>query len=51
MDLLREPAEDDVRERPRDALDQSAVLELPEALALTDVDDQIRTATETFYQA
>jgi putative transposase len=33
------------------ALDQSALLDLLEALKLTDVDDRIRTATETLYQA
>ena len=33
------------------ALDQSALLELLEALKAADVDDRIRTATETLYQA
>lgn len=33
------------------ALDQSALLELLEALELSDVDDRIRTATETLHQA
>ena len=33
------------------ALAQSALLELPEALKAADVDDRIRTATETRYQA
>ncbi len=33
------------------ALDQSALLELLEALKATDVDERIRTATETLYQA
>src|SRR4051794_12986087 len=33
------------------ALDQSALLELLEALKLADVDDRIRAATETLYQA
>src|SRR5919206_3174520 len=33
------------------ALDQSALLELLEALKLTDVDDRIRAATEALYQA
>ncbi len=33
------------------ALDQSALLELLEALKLADVDDRVRTATETLYQA
>jgi len=32
-------------------LDQSALLELLEALKLADVDDRIRTATETLHQA
>jgi hypothetical protein len=33
------------------ALDQSALLELLEALKLADVEDRIRAATETLYQA
>jgi putative transposase len=33
------------------ALDQSALLELLEALKIADVDDRIRSATETLYQA
>src|SRR4051794_7400016 len=33
------------------ALDQSALLELLEALELADVDDSVRSATETLYQA
>jgi transposase-like protein len=33
------------------ALDQSALLDLLEALKAADVDDRIRTATETLYQA
>jgi len=33
------------------ALDQSARLELLEALKLADVDDRVRAATETLYQA
>ena len=33
------------------ALDQSALLELLEALKLADVDDRIRAATEALYQA
>ena len=33
------------------ALDQSALLELLEALKLTDVDERVRTATEHLYQA
>jgi hypothetical protein len=33
------------------ALDESALLELLEALKAADVDDRIRTATETLYQA
>ncbi len=32
-------------------LDQSALLELLEALKLADVDDRVRTATEHLYQA
>ncbi len=33
------------------ALDQHALLEVLEALKTADVDDRIRTATETLYQA
>ena len=33
------------------ALDQSALLELLEALKVADVDDRVRTATEALYQA
>jgi hypothetical protein len=33
------------------ALDQSALLEVLEALTLADVDDRVRTATETLDQA
>ena len=33
------------------ALDQSALLELLEALKAADVDDRVRSATETLYQA
>src|SRR3712207_9401538 len=33
------------------ALDQSALLELLEALKVAEVDDRIRTATEALYQA
>jgi putative transposase len=33
------------------ALDQSALLELLEALKAADVDDRVRAATETLYQA
>ena len=33
------------------ALDQSALLELLEALKLADVDDRVRSATEMLYQA
>jgi hypothetical protein len=52
VDLLREPAKDHVEEKGHAmALDQSALLELLEALKLADVDDRIRSATETLYQA
>jgi putative transposase len=52
VDLLREPAKDHVEEKGHAmALDQSALLELLEALKVADVDDRIRTATETLYQA
>ena len=33
------------------ALDQSALLEVLEAVKLADVDDRVRSATETLYQA
>ncbi len=52
MDLLREPAKEHSEEKGHAmALDQSALLELLEALKAADVDDRIRTATETLYQA
>jgi len=52
VDLLREPAKDHVEEKGHAmALDQSALLELLEALKVADVDDRVRTATETLYQA
>jgi putative transposase len=52
VDLLREPAKDHVEEKGHAmALDQSALLELLEALKAADVDDRIRSATETLYQA
>jgi putative transposase len=52
VDLLSEPAKDHVEEKGHAmALDQFALLELLEALKLADVDDRIRTATETLYQA
>jgi putative transposase len=52
VDLLREPAKEHSEEKGHAmALDQSALLELLEALKVADVDDRIRTATETLYQA
>ncbi len=39
------------RERPRDGPGPVALLDLLEALKLADVDDRVRTATETLYQA
>jgi putative transposase len=52
VDLLCEPAKDHSEEKGHAmALDQSALLELLEALKRADVDDRIRTATETLYQA
>jgi putative transposase len=52
VDLLREPAKDHVEEKGHAmALDQSALLELLEALKLADVDDRIRSATESLYRA
>ncbi len=52
MDLLREPAKEHSEEKGHAmALDRSALLELLEALKFADVDDRVRTATETLYQA
>jgi putative transposase len=52
VDLLCEPAKEHSEEKGHAmALDQSALLELLEALKVADVDDRIRTATETLYQA
>jgi putative transposase len=51
VDLLREPAKDQEKKGHAMALDQSALLELLEALKLADVDDRIRAATEALYQA
>ncbi len=51
MDLLREPAKDHSEKGHAMALDQSALLELLEALKAADVDDRVRAATETLYQA
>jgi transposase-like protein len=52
VDLLREPAKEHSEEKGHAmALDQSALLELLEALKVADVDDRIRTATEALYQA
>src|SRR3954466_11244876 len=50
-DVLRVPAKVHSEKGHAMALDQSALLELLEALTLADVDDRIRTATETLYQA
>jgi putative transposase len=52
VDLLCEPAKEHSEEKGHAmALDQSALLELLEALAGADVDDRIRAATEALYQA
>jgi transposase-like protein len=52
VDLLREPAKEHPEEKGHAmALDQSALLELLEALKFADVDDRIRAATEALYQA
>jgi chromosome partitioning protein len=52
VDLLREPAKEHSEEKGHAmALDQSALLELLEALKVADVDDRIRSATEALYQA
>jgi putative transposase len=39
------------KRKARDGLDQSALLDLLEALKTTDVDERVRTATEHLYQA
>ena len=46
MDLLREPAKDHSEKGHAMALDQSALLDLLEALKAAEVDDRIRTASE-----
>src|SRR3712207_6046871 len=51
VDVLRVPAKVHSEKGHAMALDQSALLELLEALKAADVDDRIRTATETLYQA
>jgi hypothetical protein len=52
VDLLREPAKEHSEEKGHAmALDQSALLELLEALKVADVDDRIRAPTEALYQA
>jgi hypothetical protein len=51
VDVLRVPAKVHSEKGHAMALDQSALLELLEALKDADVDDRIRTATETLYQA
>jgi putative transposase len=52
VDLLRVPAKVHDEEKGHAmALDQSALLELLEALKLADVDERVRTATESLYQA
>jgi hypothetical protein len=51
VDLLRVPAKVHEEKGHAMALDQSALLELLEALKLTDVDERVRTATEHLYQA
>jgi hypothetical protein len=52
VDLLREPAKDHDEEKGHAmALDQSALLDPLEALKLADVDDRVRSASETLYQA
>jgi putative transposase len=52
VDLLREPAKEHSEEKGHAmALDQSALLELLEALKVADVDDRIRSATEALIEA
>src|SRR3712207_7687765 len=51
VDVLRVPAKVHSEKGHAMALDQSALLELLEALKAADVDDRIRTATEALYQA
>jgi putative transposase len=48
---LRDPSRITKKKGQATALNQSALLELLEALRLADVDNRIRTATETLYQA
>jgi putative transposase len=48
---LREPAKEHVKGHHAMALDQSALLEVLEALKVADVDDRIRAAAQTIYQA
>ncbi len=50
VDLLRVPAKVHEEKGHAMALDQSALLELLEALKLADVSDRVRTATQTLYQ-
>jgi hypothetical protein len=51
VDVLRVPAEVHSVNGHALALDQSALLKLLEALKAAEVDDRIRSATETLYQA
>ena len=51
MDVLRVPAKVYSEKGHAMALDQSGLLELPEALKAADVDDRIRSATETLCKA
>src|SRR4051794_37818307 len=51
MDVLRVPAKVHSEKGHAMALDQSALLEVLEALKAADVDDRVRAATETLYQA
>ena len=48
---MRAPAKEHVERHHATALDQSALLEVLDALKVADVGDRVRTAAETIYQA
>src|SRR3954449_4866894 len=50
-EALREPAKEHVERCHAMALDQSALLEVLDALKVADVGDRVRQAAETVYQA
>jgi len=51
VNLCGETTKDHYREEHRDALDQSALLEVLDALRNADAADRIKQAAETIYQA